>query len=263
MKWLKGLLINLQFFTSIPIPLALPMDKEHLEKAIKTFPLLGILQGTMYALLLYLIIEWSPFSAMTGALVVWLASIFVTGGIHLDGWMDSSDAFFSYQEQEKRLEIMSDPRSGAFGILSVIVLLAIRFFFIYEVTLMQGPNTYLFIVMIPFFGRMVMGVLLLTVQSAKKEGLGSLFKAAANKRTLYTYPVYLLILIAIGAVFNATTLVGIIIFIGVSWLCLLFIKKKISSWFGGMTGDVLGATVEGTEAILWMTLWLLHYFVMG
>jgi adenosylcobinamide-GDP ribazoletransferase len=44
---------------------------------------------------------------------------------------------------------------------------------------------------------------------------------------------------------------------------LVYMKRKILSWFGGITGDVLGASVEGVELWLWLILWLLHYFAMG
>ncbi|MCM3584419.1 adenosylcobinamide-GDP ribazoletransferase [Mesobacillus maritimus] len=263
MKWLKGLLINFQFFTSVPIPLTLPMDNLHLEKAIKTFPILGLIQGGIYSSLLYFLVEWTPFSSLTAALVVWVAGIVVTGGIHLDGWMDASDAYFSYRDQEKRLEIMADPRSGAFSVLSVIVLLSTKFFFIYEITLKNDLSTYLLILLIPFFGKMIMGVLLLKGQSAKNEGLGVLFKQAATSRTLWIYPLFSILIIG-GLVWIVPSLIiGAVILLVASLLMLLFILNKTNRWFGGITGDVLGAGVEGTEWLLWMMLWLLHYFVMG
>jgi adenosylcobinamide-GDP ribazoletransferase len=262
MKWLKGLLINLQFFTSIPIRQELPIDNVHLEKAIRSFPVLGLIQGGIYVFVLYAISNWTPFSALTAAFCLWLAGIFLTGGIHLDGWMDTSDAFFSYQDKEKRLEIMSDPRTGAFGVLSVIVLLSCRFFFIYEIIERLQQDSYWLIALLPFFSKMVMGVLLIKVKSAKREGLGSLFKQAANNRTLKVYPVYLIILL-IPALYSLELFLEILVVLCASLLIQLFLHKKIVSWFGGMTGDVLGASVEGTEVLLWMTLWLLHYFAMG
>lgn len=263
MKWFKGLLINLQFFTSIPIPLELPMDNDHLEKSIKTFPLLGLLQGVIYAGILYGMLHWTPFSLLSAAFAVWLAGIILTGGIHLDGWMDASDAFFSYRDRVKRLEIMSDPRTGAFGVLSVIVLLSARFLFIYEILQMIHSVSYMLIALLPFFSKMVMGVLLLTVKAAKKEGLGTLFKEASNGKTLYVYPIYVVLLLVGVILFQGASFWGVSLLIFVSGWILLVLPKKIMSWFGGMTGDVLGASVEGTEVLLWMTLWLWHYFAMG
>ena len=142
--------MSIQFFTSIPIPYEVPMDRVHIEKAIKTFPLLGLLQGIFYTFLLYGLVQWTPFSSLAVAFFVWLALIFLTGGLHLDGWMDASDAFFSYRDRQKRLEIMKDPRIGAFGALSVIVLLSARFLFIYEIRLRAVDSTYILIVLDSF-----------------------------------------------------------------------------------------------------------------
>jgi adenosylcobinamide-GDP ribazoletransferase len=261
MSYIKGFLLNMQFFTSIPVPLTLPMDKVHLDRAVRTFPLLGLFQGAVYSSLLYILMEWSSFSMLTGAFAVWLAGIILTGGIHIDGWMDASDAYFSFRDKERRLEIMSDPRAGAFGVLSVIVLLSTRFFFIYEIVAMMSGLSYSLIACIPVLSRMVMGVLLTVVKGAKEEGLGQLFQQSTTKYTLYAYPVILFMLLA--GYWAANQAVSFILMVLATLAILFYFKHKIPKWFGGMTGDVLGASVEGTELLLWMTLWLLHYFVMG
>ena len=85
--------------------------------------------------------------------------------------MDASDAFFSYRDKQKRLEIMKDPRIGAFGVLSVIVLLSARFLFIYEISLQAVDATFVLIVLIPFLSKSVMGILLLKVRQQKRRGL--------------------------------------------------------------------------------------------
>lgn len=261
MTFLKGFLLNLQFFTSIPIRVALPMDKKHLQSSIKSFPLVGLLQGILYSGLVYVLIQWTPFSPVAIAFLLWLATIIITGGIHLDGWMDVSDAYFSYQDQEKRLEIMKDPRIGAFGVLSVIVLLGGRFLFIYEIIASMTLASYIMIACIPFLGKSVMGEVLVSIPSAKKEGLAAMFQKAGDRRFVGVYPIYL----AIVAFF--VQWIGLIIpffiLVVVALVCYGFIRIKAIKWFNGITGDVLGASVEGTEMILWLTLWLLHYFVMG
>lgn len=262
MKFLKGFLLNLQFFTAIPISLALPMDREHLKRSVQTFPLLGLFQGMIYALLLYLMLWFTPFSHMAVAFLLWLATILVTGGIHLDGWIDTSDAYFSFQDREKRLQIMKDPRTGAFGVISLLVLLSCRFLFIYEVIWNTHLITFILIASIPFFSRTIMGVLLLTVKSAKNEGLGRMFQDAVTISDLWIYPVYiLLVLLLVFFWVHQLALIGILLVVALVFY--LVCRRNVLQWFGGITGDVLGATVEGTEMILWMTVWLLHYFAMG
>ncbi|MFP7296530.1 adenosylcobinamide-GDP ribazoletransferase [Neobacillus niacini] len=260
-KFLKGFLINLQFFTVIPVHLELPMDKPHLKSAVQAFPLLGLFQGGIISGLFFLLLEYTPFSNLASAFLLWLMSIFLTGGIHLDGWMDASDGYFSYKDQKKRLQIMNDPRTGAFGVISVIVLLSSRFLFIYEITINVHAVSYLMITAIPLLSKSVMGLMLLTVKSAKKEGLGALFQNAATPKDLWSYLVYLIGFFAILLIF-AGGFYNFLILLAAALLSFLFCSRKAVKWFGGITGDILGATVEGTELFLWMTLWLLHYFVM-
>ena len=263
MKMMKGLIMCIQFFTSIPIPYEVPMDRRHINMAIKMFPVLGLLQGFLYGILAYALIGWTPLSALAIAFIIWLSQVVITGGIHLDGWMDCSDAFFSYRDRAKRLEIMKDPRMGAFGVLSVIVILSARFLFIYEIVVMAVDVSYIFIVLIPFIGKMVMGVLLMSVKGAKEDGLGTLFKQAASSRTLWIYPIYLLPMLLLILLLWPKAMLGVLLVVIVALLFILVTSRKIMNWFGGITGDVLGASVEGVEILLWMTVWLWHYFAMG
>lgn len=255
--------MGIQFFTSIPIPYAVPMDREHVERAVRTLPLLGLLQGIIYAGLLYGLLHWTSLSPFAAAFFLWLALIFVTGGIHLDGWMDASDAFFSFRDMERRLEIMKDPRMGAFGVLSVIVLLSARFLFIYEIVLFGTESVYLLIMLIPFLSKSMTGILIIKVRAAKEAGLGTMFKKAAGRYTLWFYPLYISIILAALWWLQPESFGGAIMLAVVTGVFLLFAAKKAVKWFGGITGDILGASIEGVEIVLWMALWLWHYFVMG
>ncbi|KAA9017085.1 adenosylcobinamide-GDP ribazoletransferase [Niallia endozanthoxylica] len=261
MKTIKGLIMAFQFFTSIPIPYEVPMDRVHIEKAIKTFPILGLLQGIFYAFVLFAISAWTPLSPLAAAFFVWLSMILLTGGLHLDGWMDASDAYFSYRDRERRLEIMKDSRVGAFGVLSIVVLLSAKFLFIYEIAQRLYDASYVLIAFIPFLSKSVMGVLLIYVKAAKKEGLGTLFKNAASKYTLWIYPIYIIILFVVLLAIWPGALGGAFLLLLAGVVFIMISAKKAVKWFGGITGDVLGASVEGVEMVLWMTLWLWHYFV--
>lgn len=71
---------------------------------------------------------------------------------------------------------MKDSRTGAFGVISVIVLLAARFIFIYEIVERVNEWTYFLIIALPLLSKCVMGYLLIRMPLAKKEGLGAFFK---------------------------------------------------------------------------------------
>ncbi|MEH6957448.1 adenosylcobinamide-GDP ribazoletransferase, partial [Neobacillus drentensis] len=150
---------------------------------------------------------------------------------------------------------------GAFGVLSILVLLSSRFLFIYESTTNVENLQWFMIAAIPFLSKSVMGVMLLTVKAAKNEGLGSLFQNAANPQSLWPYPIYLVsFLVIVSLLIKEFFIIALLIL--VATCCLFLFRRKAVKWFGGITGDVLGAAVEGTELLLWMTVWLWHYFVM-
>lgn len=239
------------------------MEKKYIHRAIQTFPLVGILLGLIMGGVLYVLAEWTPFSVLATAFILWLLTIVLTGGLHLDGWIDASDAFFSYQDQARRLEIMKDSRTGAFGVISVIVLLAMRFLFIYEITSRLNNWSYFFIILLPFLSKCVMGYLLCKMPLAKKEGLGAFFQSAAQKNSLHVYWIYIVVSMILAIILGAPFWMLLLIMLATTALFLLFLKRKIVAWFGGITGDVLGASVEGVELWLWFILWLLHYFVTG
>ena len=210
------------------------MDREHIERAIKTFPLLGLLQGLLYSALLYAMLNWTPLSQLAASFVIWLALIVVTGGIHLDGWMDASDAFFSYRDREKRLEIMKDPRIGAFGVLSVLVLLSARFLFIYEIVERAVDISYVLIMLIPFMSKSMMGVLLIKVRAAKEDGLGTLFKKAATKYTLWIYPIYMVLVFGGILILWPEAVNGFLVLLMGTGLFLLMRPEKSSNGLAGL-----------------------------
>ncbi|WP_028393362.1 adenosylcobinamide-GDP ribazoletransferase [Bacillus cihuensis] len=263
MSVLIGYLINLQFFTAIPIKKPLPMDEPFIHRAVQTFPLAGLSLGLLTSGSLFALMEWTPFSLLAISFFVWLLTIILTGGLHLDGWIDASDALFSYQDKEKRLEIMSDPRTGAFGVLSVIILLSARFLFIYEIISRMNLASFFLIALIPAISKMVMGMLLYTMPLAKQEGLAAFFQRAAKKSSIHIYGLYLIVLLMMAFYISISLLYMSLIMIAVACILFLLIRRKTLIWFGGITGDVLGASVEGVELFLWLTVWGLPYFAMA
>ncbi|RBP08103.1 adenosylcobinamide-GDP ribazoletransferase [Rossellomorea aquimaris] len=258
----KSFLLNLQFFTILPIRKEFSIGKREMKWMVRTFPLLGLFVGVFLLGGYVFLNSLTHISPLGIAFFIWVMPIVLTGGIHLDGYMDASDAFFSYRDKKKRLDIMKDPRVGAFGVLSLVVLLSSKFLFIYE-TILQTHSPF-FIVMIlvsiPFLSRMMMGASLILIPAAQTSGMGYGFRKNMTGYDLI-WIVSGLLLGGVGSFYlnwfyfyALFTLVALAVF----W----FVYSRSIKWFGGMSGDTIGASVEGVELCLWMTIWLLHVFAM-
>src|SRR5699024_6510277 len=103
---------------------------------------------------------------------------------------------------------------------------------------------------------------LVLFQSAKKSGLGYLFKCGNDKR-LKLYFVYIVLIISILGSFNLTYMFVFVIILNLIGILHILYKRFFVQQFGGLTGDLSGASIEGTEFLLWMVMWLLPYYVMG
>ena len=122
MTFLRSLCIAVSMYSRIPVPYG-NWHKKEMRYSIGLFPVVGVVIGVMTWLWLWGM-HWIAAEGMTDLpeVVILLASILiaailpvlVTGGIHVDGFMDTSDAFHSWAEQRKKLQILSDPHIGAF-----------------------------------------------------------------------------------------------------------------------------------------------------
>lgn len=248
--------IILQFFTIIPLHRTLPMEQAERKAVLHLLPLLGIAKGLLYAGTFWVLLEWGPFSPLSIAFLVWLLPIAVTGGLHLDGWMDWADAHFSFRDREKRLAILKDPHLGAFGVLALILLLAAKFLFVYE-TVSAGSGYTKIIILIPFFAQGLTGLFLQYVPPARKEGLAAFFQKGYSA----SLPaVYVFFLFAAACFYAMNPLFWMMA--GASGIYFIWIKFGMQREFGGVTGDLLGASQEGAELLLWMIVWLSVSFGM-
>ena len=112
-------------FSRIPVPKSAWTDFGSTH-ALAAFPLVGLAEG-------FLMTAWGHVANLLGVPATIVAAVLValpvavTGGIHLDGLCDTSDALASWAPRERKLEIMHDPRAGAFGVIGVVVYLILQF----------------------------------------------------------------------------------------------------------------------------------------
>ena len=238
--------IAFAMFSKIPVPRA-DWDKENMKYMICFFPVVGAAAG-----LLTLGVSWlgEYFGFGTGfmAMALILVPVLVTGGIHVDGLLDTSDALSSWRDREKRLEILKDSHAGAFAVITACVYFLVLYGGFSQIT---GDWTAMKLIALGYVvSRCFSGLGVITLPKANAGGTVAEFSRKAQDTTVRnTLIVYLVLLAAlmllIQPVWGAVTFVTAV-------LVSLFYKHKAMKYFGGTTGDLSGYFLCLCEA--WMVL---------
>ncbi|KGR77139.1 adenosylcobinamide-GDP ribazoletransferase [Ureibacillus manganicus] len=245
-----GFLLAVQFLTRIPVPFQCPWNKYTSRWAIRSYPLVGAVLGFIITII-YMLLESSlPLPIMTLLIIsLW---VWITGGLHLDGWMDVADAVGSNASLERKWEIMKDSHVGSFGIIALLFLLAWKILLIYFL-LESGIPIYFFILIL-CFSRLGAVVLMIFLPTAKQQGLAWEWKKNVNR---YDCLYAMIPVLALLFFFNDFLyfLPGYILFIGLfgAW---------VFRTFKGTNGDLLGTAIEGGELWGLAITWIYFSFVI-
>jgi len=177
---MRKFLVALTFLTRLPAPIPQNITSEEMGKSSAFFPLVGLILGGILIGLNWLIghIWLNP---LTTNVILLVSLIGLTGGLHLDGLMDTCDGIFSGRQKEHMLEIMKDSSVGAFGILAAVSVLLLKLAFLNEIDSTQKWQALL---LTPVFGRWSMTFALVLFPYARQEGMGSTFADFAGVKSL-------------------------------------------------------------------------------
>jgi adenosylcobinamide-GDP ribazoletransferase len=236
---MNSFITALQFLTRIHVKNQPDLTMEDFGRSTKFFPLVGVLLGLIYMLVTWCLVAvfgWANF--VTTVLV--LLPVLVTGGLLLDGYMDTADGVFSARSRERKLEIMKDSRVGAFGVIALVSLMMINWTVLRDIKLVL-LMTALFVM--PVIGRMAMVMVIAFFPYARPEGMGKAFSDMADKKTLAVAGITtLLFVVPWGQAAIAALAVGL----GFAWLLGAWLTSKL----GGLTGDTYGAVETLTETMV-------------
>ena len=256
---IKSLIVALSMYSSIPMPHT-EWTQKNMQYALCFFPVIGLIQGALIALLCWASSALHVSSVLFGVLAVICVKL-LTGGIHMDGYCDTMDALASNGDREKMLDIMKDPHVGAFGAMALMLYLFLNAALFHEVV--WSFHALAAFAAISTLSRALSGIAVVGFPCAKNSGLAYLFANSANKTSVRN------ILIAVGGVaFVVAWLVaGWLGLASASVVCAVFVfyylftQKK----FGGITGDTAGWFVCTAEASALAALVLVQKiaFVLG
>lgn len=237
MKAIEPFLIALQFLTHLPVRLPATPDERNIGNSLLYYPLVGVIIG---ALLVALLVALADAPAGLRAALVLAAWVLATGALHLDGLADSADAWAGgLGDREKTLAIMKDPYCGPAAVVTLVLVLLLKFAALHSL----DADDWIAFALVPMAARAAVPLLFLTTPYVRANGLGSAL-AAHLPRTAST-----VVIVATGMV--------ILLIAGTSgvWLlaagigAFLLLRALMIRRIGGTTGDTAGALVELTEMV--------------
>ncbi|RKO66470.1 adenosylcobinamide-GDP ribazoletransferase [Desulfofundulus salinus] len=244
---LKTLAMALQFLTRFYVYRG-EFDERAYGRAPVFFPLVGLFLGAAWMALYFGLSSIFP-PAVTAALLV-LGMVVFSGGLHLDGFMDTMDGIFSGRSREKMLEIMRDSRVGAFGVLGLACLLLLKFALLFSLPREVLPRLLL---IVPAISRWGMVYAIARFPYARPQGLGLLQVRHTRGRELA-----LASLFALGAAVLGGPVGLVLLFL--SLVLVHQFGRYLTGRLGGLTGDTYGAINEILEVFLLLVAYpLLNY----
>ncbi|RDY22779.1 adenosylcobinamide-GDP ribazoletransferase [Romboutsia maritimum] len=252
---MKRFISILQFMTRIPINIDTGFDEEF-HKTIVYFPLVGFVLGILMFLVGYVCNY--VFEPLICSVLITLSSVILTGGLHIDGLGDTFDAIYSYRDKEKMLEIMKDSRLGTNSLLAIVFLILLKVSFIYSII---NAGYLWMIIFMPVTSRL--GVILMTykTKSPREKGMGNLFIGKATKKMFITAILYtILLIVVLGKMLFLAPNIAILKMLISIFIIFLFnelFKRHIYKKIDGVTGDILGCTIELGEVIYIISIYML------
>jgi adenosylcobinamide-GDP ribazoletransferase len=232
------------FYTCIPIPMSWGLD---FERIARWAPVVGLFIGVLLAMLDALLQHWGmPHLTRSGIIVVsWVA---LTGGLHLDGVMDTADGL-GVQDPQRRLEVMADSVTGAFGAMAAIALLLLKMAALTDIE----TDRWFALISVAGWGRWGQVVAISMYPYLKATGKGAFHQQGIRVPIDSLWGAFLLLGVCglpLLMNMNRDSLELAVISAGGGCAIALLTGFWFYRQLGGHTGDTYGAVVEWTEALL-------------
>ncbi|MEU8087029.1 adenosylcobinamide-GDP ribazoletransferase [Micromonospora sp. NPDC049101] len=246
-RFLAGTRLAVTTFTTLPVR-AGRIDRPVAGIAMALAPVVGALLGVLLAGVLLLTSAFAPPLVAAGVTVG--AAALLTRGLHLDGLADTVDALGSYRRGAAALEIMKKPDVGPFGVVALVVVLLVQSAALADLVGRSGLACLAAVVAATAAGRFGVTVACRRgVPAARPDGLGALVAGTVGP-----------VAVAVGAV--AVALLAVPAVPGRPWqgplavatalAVALALLTHVVRRLGGITGDVLGATVEVVTTLVYL-----------
>ena len=221
--------------------------------SVRFFPLVGFIIGLILCIAdrgLSLL-----FGSILKAALILALNVVLTGGLHLDGFIDTCDGLLSRRDREQTLAIMRDTQVGGLGAAALVTLFILKFAALVEI---NGSLRLWALLLFPLVGRLSMnGAVCLFDYARPGAGMGRAYARETGCRDL---AVAMFISVLIGAVVfghmkpRSEVVSVILAAVVLSLVGSYLLARRIAAKLGGLTGDVYGAINEVAELLFLLAL---------
>jgi adenosylcobinamide-GDP ribazoletransferase len=253
---IRYFLTALMFFTRVPCPSWTDHSPRYMNKSRKYFPLIGWIVGGLGAAVFAGSYQLLPTSV--SLILSMVATVWVTGAFHEDGFADVCDGFGGGWTKEQIIRIMKDSRIGAYGMIGMALLLLLKFFALYELAL---KSEYLVIVALVnghIASRFLAETTIFTHTYVQESIQAKSANMVDQKLTVLELTYSFLFLFPPLLLFFdwRYALTVPVAYLGKIYLAYYFNKK-----IGGYTGDCLGAIQQLCECLFYLAVLCIHPFI--
>lgn len=240
MSIIKSFFIAFAMYSKIPVP-QFKLKQEDMKYVFCFFPWVGAVIGAVFMGWYYLC--KSVCMGITAYAFIGTAiPVIITGGYHVDGFMDTIDARCSYQSMEKKLCILKDSHIGAFAVIRLFLYYMI---YIGALSEIKSEKTAGILAVGFVLSRAISAVAAVTMKSAKKDGSLKTVSDASSKGFVL-FMLFFQILLCAVVMFLLSFWTCIMVLSG-TLLCFLYYRHMAYKEFGGVTGDTAGYFLQICE----------------
>ncbi|MDB5406828.1 MAG: adenosylcobinamide-GDP ribazoletransferase [Rhodospirillales bacterium] len=241
--WRDDLLASGSFLTRLPLYRLVPIESGLLARSMRAFPLVGVVVG-LIGWAAFAIAAWLGLPPAAMALLALTATVLVTGGLHEDGLADTADGFGGGADRERKLAIMRDSRSGAYGVMALIFSLGLR---VAALAALTVPEAGLALIAAHAVSRAAMPLLMRFLAPSRPDGLGASAGQPDEAAQAWCLAIAVVVaLLCLGLSGGIAALVAAAIAVAA-------IGTLAQRQIGGHTGDVLGAAQQMAEIAVLLT----------
>lgn len=269
----QSFIIAFSTYSRLPMP-RVTWNEKNMRYAMCWFPCVGAVIGACHLALLHLFTDVLAMHGAVTAAVLTALPVLITGGIHMDGFLDTVDAKSSCKPREERLKILKDPHAGAFAVIYGSLYFLLYFGFMRELAVphaaegvledaVYGGNdftaVYPVMALTYVYSRTLSGLAVVALKKAKRDGMAAETAEAADKCVKWILCVILAVCVALMLAVHVqygltAALVGL--------FCAVCCRNTAYKTFGGITGDIAGYFLQVCELAVLIALTVARQMIL-